>query len=275
MRRLSDRAYVENPEASLGLTRRMCELDPGWCGRLGGDCVNLGDEAGAVVAYERMIEEAADRVMVSNNCAWLVKHYLRDGRRARAKEIAEMAAEVGSAEGLLTMAGFLEEPGRYEEAEGLIRRVRERYPEDGPDFVLFGFHHRMVHVRRLPSYERSLAQETRDLFPRGLEMVTLASLTGPPIDGATFTEETPSLRRNGMQKGDVVVALDGWRVRTLQQYYAIRSFDDDPDLRLIIWRDGKYAEVAARRMYRSFGAEMSDYPPRHERSPGSAPAAAK
>ena len=273
MRQLSDRAYVGDPDASLRLTRRMCELDPGWCGRLGGDCVNQRDEAGAVAAYERMIDEAADRVMVSNNCAWLVRYYLRIGRRARAREIAEMAAQVGSSEGILTMARFLEETGQYAEAEDLIRRERERYPEEGPNFVLIGFHYRMSHVQRSPSYDRSFAQQTRDLFSRGLEKVALTSFTGQPVDGATFTGEAPALLRNGLRKGDVVVALDGWRVRTFQQYAAIRSFDDDPTFRLIIWRDGKYAEVAARRMFRAFGVDMSDYPPRHERPPGSAAAA--
>jgi hypothetical protein len=77
------------------------------------------------------------------------------------------------------------------------------------------------------------------------------------------TEATSARRASltDVEVPDVVVALDGWRVRTLHEHYAIRSFDDDPDFLPIVWRDGKYLEVAARRLFRSFGVDMSDYPP--------------
>jgi len=258
---VTERAYVDDPAARLRLGNRMCELDPGWCEHVGQDCVELRDEACAVAAYERMIEGARDRVTVSTLTGWLVKHYLRTGRRGRAREIAQMSADVGSASGMITMASFLEQTGRYDEAERTIQSRRERYPHDEPDSDLIGFYHRMAHVRKVGAYEARFAAATKDIFPRGLEKVDPASLAGPPADGAVFTSENPAMVRNGVRKGDVVVAVDGWRVRTSEQYYEARAFDDDPDFRLIVWRDGKYVELPARRLFRSFGTQMEDYPP--------------
>jgi len=101
----------------------------------------------------------------------------------------------------------------------------------------------------------------KDVFPRGVEKIDPGSLAGAPADGAVFTSESPAMVRNGVRKGDVVVAIDGWRVRSSGQYLTAREFDDDPDFRLIVWRDGKYVELPVRRLFRSFGTQMVDYPP--------------
>jgi hypothetical protein len=54
---------------------------------------------------------------------------------------------------------------------------------------------------------------------------------------------TEKLRRFGIRAGDRVVALDGYRVRTVQQYLAVRSFSDAPKMTAVVWRDGRYQEV--------------------------------
>jgi hypothetical protein len=60
----------------------------------------------------------------------------------------------------------------------------------------------------------------------------------------------------------VIVALDGWRVRDDRQYTAVRAFDDDPEMRFVVWRDDKYLEIAARRLGRRFGVRLRPYVPR-------------
>jgi hypothetical protein len=256
---VTERAYVGDPAARLRIGNRMCQLGPGWCERVGQDCVEMGDEACAVVAYERMIEGASDRVMVSHLTGWLVKHYLRTGDRRRAREIAEMSADVGSDTGMTTMAAFLEQTGHFDGAERTLLSRRARYPHDEPDSDLIGFYHRMAHVRKLAAYEARFEVAAKDVFPRGVEKVDPGSLAGVPADGAVFTSESPAMVRNGVRKGDVVVAVDGWRVRSSGQYLTAREFDDDPDFRLIVWRDGKYVELPVRRLFRSFGTQMVDY----------------
>jgi hypothetical protein len=256
---LVNRVYIEDPATELRLRRQVCEMDPGGCVRLGARCIEARDERCAVAAYEKAIREATDRVMVANSTDWVVTYYLRTGNIRRAREIAEMSAEVGSFGGMLQMALFLEGTGRYADAEKRIIAARQRYPKKGPYNVLIGFYHRMAHVRKVASYEGRFVEQTKDILPKGLERADLASQTAPPTDGVQFTEETPTLRRNRLHKGDVVVAVDGWRVRTQEQYYVVRDFDTNPDFRLILWRGNKYEEVAARCLYRRFGTDLATY----------------
>ena len=46
-------------------------------------------------------------------------------------------------------------------------------------------------------------------------------------------------RRLGLRAGDRVVSLDGYRVRTEDQFYTVMSFRDDPTLVADVWRGGR------------------------------------
>ena len=256
---------VEEQDGALErrLKERMCALDAAHCDQLGEWCVDLGDEACAVAAFERLTNDAADEVTISNSVDWLLRYYLRRGERERARNLARRADAVGSAGGFLAMATFLEATGAYAEAEEHMLAERQRYPREAePHWALIGFYHRMAHVRGVRAYEARFAKITKDIFPLGLEKLALPSLQGPPTAGVLFTTETPALRRNGMHKGDVAVAWDGWRVRNVRQYEAVREFDADPSFKLIIWRSGNYVEVPARRLGRRFGMNLADYKPK-------------
>jgi hypothetical protein len=256
--------YESDPAFVRILQENRCALDGNECSDLGAACVNEGDEACAVAAYERMSKEAPDAVLVSNSSWWLMEYHLRHGGRRRAVEIARGAASVGSKGGMLTLASFLEETGEFGKAETLIRKARDRYPPEDEkelDWVLIGFYHRMAHVRGVRSYETRFTTAAKDVFPAGLEPVRLSSFQAPPSDGVLFTSETPALRRQGMRKGDVAVALNGWRLRTSRQLYAAREFDHDPRMTFIIWRAGQYLEIPARRINHRFGMELANYKP--------------
>ena len=258
---LSEWAYEQDPPTEIRLGKRMCQLDAGWCARLGADCVDQRDEACAVAAFERALAEGPDRVSVSQNCRWIMKYYLRRQREAEARAVAEMAAETGSSGGLSTMASFLEETGEYAEAEKYILQKQERYPRKEPNYELIGFYQRVARARGASAYGLKFTEATKNIFPGGPEKVELASFGAAPTDGVVFTTESPSLRRNGMHRGDIVVAMDGWRVRNYEQFATIREFDDDPDLRLVLWRGGKYLAVSARRLGRRFGVDVPSYQP--------------
>lgn len=270
LRVLRDRAYELDPQAPIRYSRRLCDLDPGWCGAFGADCVNQRDDEGAVRAYERHIEECVERVTVSHNTDWIVRHYLKTGRRARARAIAEMARETGSASGFLTMAAFLEETGRFSEAEDQILGERRRYPEDGPLHELIGFYFRMARLRKVTSYEAKLVDAIKGIFPDGLEGATLASFHEAPVDGAALVSDTPSLREKGIRRNAVVVALDGWRVRSKDQYAIIRAFDASPDMRFIVWQQGQYSEMLVRNLGRQPGVRLQTHNPQRPGAPAGA-----
>ena len=256
----ANRVYLDMAEV-VGFRHRLCELDPEECLSLGASCVDAHDEPCAIAAFEKGFREATDRVSASLNGRWLMEHYLRSGETERAQGLAEMCDDVGSYGGMLTMATFLERTGRYEEAERRIIDARTRYPDDAPDLGLIAFYHRMAHVRRVAGYERKFAKAATNVFPKGLEKIDVAALSTPPTDGVEFDQDSPVLSRSHLQRGDVVVGLNGWRVRTVDQLHAVRQFDDSPDFRLTVWHGARYLDVPCRRLYRSFGVEMSTYKP--------------
>jgi type II secretory pathway component PulC len=49
--------------------------------------------------------------------------------------------------------------------------------------------------------------------------------------------------RFGLVGGDVVVALNGYRVRNDRQYQLLWTLDDGPEATVIVWRQGRYVEV--------------------------------
>jgi len=268
LRDVAKLAEESDPATYLRLRRRMCDIDAGECLVLAGDYVDHNDEAGAVAAYEKAIAEAPNRVRVSHSCLWLMSYYLRHGRRDRAKEIAELAADVGSAGGYLTMSSFLEQTGDPAGAEQQLLDERERYPDKEPDTSLLGFYYRMVHERHVTSYEAKFRKALAEVFPQGLESVELSSLHEPPTDGLQYTSESATLHRNGLEKSDVVVAWDGWRVRNRGQYEAAREFGQDLDFRLIVWRKDAYLQVGVHSQSRRFDVDLASYTARSRPTPG-------
>ena len=255
----ADFATDDDLDRQRSIRTRMCEITPLSCIDLGYFLVERGEDEAAASAYERAVAEADNRVWVSNSCRWLVGYYLSHGRRDRAREIAEMAGEVNSYGGLLTLASYLEKTGDFTGAESTMVAAAERYPDTDNLVERLGFYHRLGHVRGIAAYKRKFDDAARSTFPRGLEPVTLESLSGPLNDGVVVLKSNARLRRAGIRGGEIIVAFDGWRVRTQAQYAAIREFDDSPDVRWIVWQGSKYIEVKLRSPDRYFDFEIRTF----------------
>ena len=247
----------------LAVTRsireKMCAISPRDCFVLGNLLVEAGDEAAAVPVFERALAEEPDAIEVAAQSGWLVGQYLRSGRRGRARELATQAGEVYSSAGLEVLASYLEKTGDFAGAERTLRATKERYPDGDFRVQFLGLYYRAGHLRKVPAYEAKFREESRALFPHGLEEVDLATLTGPPTDGAKVQNVSPPLRRAHIEGGEVIVALDGLRVHSPEQYDAVRAFDDSPDVRWIVWRAPGYREVKLRSVDRRFHFQMQPY----------------
>lgn len=249
-------------ELHRSIRSRMCEISPDECFTLGHLLVEMGDEAAAVQVYERALSDVADALTAAGNCRWLVGYYLQTGKRDRARQLAEMAGRTYSGAGLLTLASYLEKTGQVAAAEKVIISARERYPD--ADYVpqLLAFYYRSGHLRGIKKYLDRFRRESRDIFPDGLEKIDRSSLAGPPADGAQTVDLTPPMRRAGIWGGEVIVALDGWRVRSPRQYAVIRQLDDSPDVRWLVWKTDRYLEVTLRSVNCRFGARLQPFPAR-------------
>lgn len=228
----------------------------------GDSYIDLGDfqveqhhEGEAAEAYRAAFEKAHDRVRMANCCDWIVNYDFDHGRKDEALKIATDAAEVYSYRGLETMAHLMERMEKWEAAEKYYGNIAERYSDQGP---LASFY--MRHQEKNPKMAAALKRITDEVYPDGVEKATLASFNGAPKDGAVIMSTNTHTTRAHLKKGDVIVALDGYRVHSMEQYTWVRALaHHDVPLNLIVWNGSKYTDVKANPPKRRFECDMITY----------------
>lgn len=168
------------------------------------------------------------------------------------------AAEVYSARGLETMAHLRERQGRNDDAESYYLKEQERHNDAG---ALISFYHR--HDGETPGtpYAEKLKRATAKVFPQGLKRVSLKDFQGAPRQGVLIDGENEKVRQAGLKRGDIIVALDGERTDTMEQYMAVRNFDRWPEMKFIYFREGTYRELAYALEGRMFNVSFVSYRP--------------
>jgi hypothetical protein len=253
---LAQRAWYET-ERFREYQGRICDLDAAGCYTLGHRLAELDLPDEAARAYQRGFDGDADRVGAANRSSWLVDYYLRNNQEKKALEVAGEAASTYSSIGLRVYAGALERLGRLEEAEDYYLRIRDRY--EGTTHL--GFYYRRVRVDGLTEYETRFEDALRAVFPDGLEEVSAASFESPPTDGVVFLSANDNTKRHGLKWGDVIVAVDGFRVHNWTEYFAVRNFDLSPKMTLTVWQGQDYRDVPVELHDRRFNVDMDTYEP--------------
>jgi hypothetical protein len=238
---------ASNSAEVLDLRGRQCALDVTNCMKYGADLVEAERFAEAVVAYEKAVASARDRVAMSNDADWLADYYLDNGRTEAALRLAANAGAVGSAAGLATQARVLERLGRLAEAEAIYNAVSEQYGSSKLDAFFI-----RRHRRGEQAYAQKANQALERIFASGLVAADIAKMKPLPppwsADVALFLDErwmTARYVKAGLRPGDMVLAVDGIRITNADQWYCVRSFSDDPTIRLVIQRAGQLIEVKA------------------------------
>jgi tetratricopeptide (TPR) repeat protein len=213
-------AALGDDERRLSVLEAGCAFAPSHCPTLGRELVRLGREADAAKAYEHALENpAVDDVAKTYWSNWLVQHYASTGQVGKALRLAEESRSTGSANGLIVAGRLYERLKRYDDAEQAFESVATRY--DAPA-QLVGFYHRAVNERGDASAREDLDREIERVFPNGLTRE--AAPAGSPAVGVYVEYDSPESRKAGLQTGDVIVGVDGWRVDNVQQYQAVRAF---------------------------------------------------
>ena len=245
----------DDPDERIRLARASCERSAPQCIALGSELAAANREADAAAAFERAFADPSlDAVGLSNSSGWLVNYYYRHGRMRSALDLADRAAGTGAWMGLVTKGYLYERLGRAGDAEALYRDSAMHYDNWSQ---LLGFYYRAVNVRHQSEFEDPWKIARARIFPDGLEPVTRAE--APPAHGVVVTKDSARSRAAGLQAGDIIVGLEGWRVDTLQQYSAINAFFDNDHVRLTAWR-GHLFTVSADAPNRLFGLEFRTYP---------------
>jgi hypothetical protein len=233
------------------ILRKECALAPDKYFSLGAFLRKHGRIDEAVEADRQGVKLANDPVLVSVAVQPLVEYDYAHGQEGEAMQLALQASEVYSAGGIETYIWLLCKLNRLDEAEAWTQKEQDRY---GGDYLSFFY---AAHRDHFPD-KYKVAEEK--YFPNGLQKVTLASFTDPPKYGTEIMESSEALVRAGLKKGDVVVALDSIAVSGQDAYSFVLKHTEDPNMDLIIWRDGAYQEVKANVPGRRFGVYFRDYP---------------
>jgi tetratricopeptide (TPR) repeat protein len=233
----------------------LCRLNPNQYLQLGRYlCEHQRFEA-AARAYEKAIELAPDRVNVSNTVGWLVDYYYTHNRQTDAFRVAEMAAEAYSARGLRTMASLCERAGRLFDAESYFRKQAERY-EDWEDLAIFYTRH-FNEPKFTAAFERMITK----IFPKGEEPADPTSMGGVPGDGVLLNTTSKTIESLGLQKGDVIVAINGIRIRNKGQYFYKMDTARSSKVDLIVWSKRSYRSVTADLPNHRLGVDIYNYQP--------------
>jgi hypothetical protein len=253
LRLARDRAT--EPEERLRISRTACTVATAECMALGSELARQNRPDEAALEYARAFEDpSVDSVAISNNARWLVNYYMDRGRRADAEALADRAGSTGAYEGLITKAYLYERLQRFEVAEEGYRDAEDGYKRPGE---LIGFYYRAVNLYKQPAYKPQLDERLARLFPNGL--VQLSALNARPESGVIITKDSELSRTAGLQAGDLIVGLEGWRVDNLPQYRAINAFSKTDVMKITAWRTSAFA-VTVTAPNRLMGIEFRTHP---------------
>ena len=234
------------------LEQKHAALDPAAWFDLGTHLRAEGKDDAAADADRKGFDQAYDQVGMSNAVGPLIDYYFDHDRKEEAEMVAKRAADVYSANGLSLYGLLLEKMGRLDEAEQNLKDLADRYGDKDNLNKLYAAH---------PDHFQDQAKQLTDkTFPHGMEKVTLSSFSTQPRAGCVFTTNSPLLEQASLQVGDVVVALDGYRVESEDQYIYIVALSKGP-MDLIIWRNDRYLEVHASPPDRKFQIDLQTYNP--------------
>ena len=248
------RDRATGPDERLRLSRTSCAVASAECMALGGELARQNRPDEAAVEYAKALDDpSVDAVAIANNAGWLVNYYVDRGRTADAEALADRAAKTGAYEGLVTKAYLDERRQRFREAE----QGYEAAANYGKPAELIGFYYRGVNVHKRVGYKPMLDEHLKQLFPNGL--VELSTITTKPATGVIITKDSELSRTAGLQAGDLIVGLEGWRVDNLAQYRAINAFFKNDVMKISAWRTSQFT-VTLTAPNRLMGIEFRSHP---------------
>ena len=260
------RASYDDPVEYKRIMRRVGDLNPDRLGGLGYYLVEHGEVDEAARVYEEYRTRARDRVGVSNSMRWLVNRLFDQGNKRHALEVAREAAEVNSGRGLSTLASLYERMDRWADAEEYFQKMADRY--EGNEPVLLAFH---IRRQRAGKEDGAAAREAllAKVFPASMEKMADIPTEGSPAPegGLQIAGSSRDATKAGLVRGDIIVAVDGVRVRTHDQYLTVRLLRREPEMTLTVWRKDRYLTATSTQFERWLSVEVKEYkgPPQAER----------
>ncbi len=246
------RQYIDDATHEM-IWRRHAALDPDGYFGLAYLLRQEGKFDEAAEMDRKGVAGGYDQVAMSNAVGDLVDYDLVHGKTDEAIQVAQKAADTGSQRGMETQMHVLEKQDKLDQAESIGQEIKERYGDDDDLVALYA-----QYGSHFPDKHSELE---RKFFPNGLNRIEFISYSQKekPEAGCQITSDSPQLKPAGLLKNDIIVALDGYEIKSEMQYVFVRSLTDTPKMVFVVWRDKKYLEINASLPGRRFYADISDY----------------
>lgn len=215
-----------------------------------------------VIGTERMVEYAekaraaeAEAIPLSNIAPKLVRHYIAKKELEKAKPWAELGGWVGSSRGYEASGLYLEATGDYVSALATYMDAEERY---GGHLMILGFLGRNEEALRAQGLGAQLDGIRKSVIAT-LRPVGDMAFSGPPAQGVYVEKSTPHTDAAGLQKGDVIVAVNGYLVASYPEFAPARDVNAPAPFALKVWREGEYLDITADPPFRMFDIDLPPY----------------
>lgn len=221
---------VDEKDAFVKQKLALAEKDPHNYFELANYMATRGQPEQAKVYYEKALDKNDDSIMNANHSEWLVFYYLKKGDKAKAKALAQSAYGVYSERGLDTMAKFYERTGDLKNAHKVFEEIAERYESKRQ---LNAFYLR--NADKDPEWKAKGEAMSKEVYPDGLKKVSLTDFKEEPKTGMKVKWGDPYLRDHPITKGVIIVALNGYPVANMKQYWLVKEVTPDGKLKSIYW----------------------------------------
>jgi tetratricopeptide (TPR) repeat protein len=201
-------------------------------------CVFHNREAEACKYFEEARAVCPEPIFMANKCDWAIYYYQTHNQPEKAKELAEFAVQIYSQRGLTAATHYYERTGNLEEAEKICREIIDRYQSyrELDAFLL-------RHSDSNPAYAEEAKKLIRPFFPAGLKRVTMADFSGPPSAGMRIIDPDPLFVVPLLQKGMIIVAMNGVAIGSEDQFDIARRLSSDQQFHMIVWDGKQYQQV--------------------------------
>ena len=250
---MASEMVVNDPSAYVKVVKRIATMEPSMHARLAQYLMNHGKIDEAMVSLQTLIDESDNSVQASNVCGPLMHYYFDKGQKQKARAVAEFSAEVFSQRGLFTMIDYCILAGNKDDALDWAEKTRDRYNDQSiVPLVCYQF----PDLAKQSDCKAYVA----NLFPDGMKRATLKSFgSEAPARAIYFTSDTPSMKQAGIRSSDLIVAVQGYRVESEDQYVFARGLKPGFNFSLILWDGRKYREIEAFAPNRRFGVGIAEH----------------
>lgn len=212
------------------------------------------DSNKAASFYEKGMQVARDPVSMSYYGGWLIDYYREKEEHDKAEALANKVGEVYSHVGLLTQGYYQERSGRVQEAESTFKKIKERYDSDVDLDYLY-----VRHADLNPVYKNKAEEVIKKIFPEGMKKYVAQS--GPPTGGVSIQSISLKTAKIGMDKGDIVVAVQGIAIENDKQFALARQSIVDTNITYVFWhqKDKKYLTKSIKLHNYLLGCDVQTY----------------